>query len=108
MAGLDALYHMYGIASHLAHASPKALDLMEDRATRKEDLFPLEAGHVCRLLSDIVTMSCFSIRFSERVVKETADLAESLNEVISRMLNATAEVQEEFARSQDGYYSKYD
>jgi hypothetical protein len=105
--GLEALSHMYGVASHLAHASPKALDLMEDRATREGDLIPLEAGHICRMLSDIVLMNCFSVRFSQRVVAGSANLTEHLDDVVTKMIDATRDVQEEFARSQDQFYSKY-
>ena len=104
---LDSLTHMYGMASHLAHASPKALDLMEDRVTRQEDLLALEAGHICRILSDIVTMTCFSIRFSERVATGAENLADHLNGRVLMMLEATASIQQEFARSQDEFYAKY-
>ncbi len=106
--GLEALSHMYGVASHLAHASPKALDLLEDRATRQEDLVSLEAGHICRMLSDIVLMSCFSIRFSRRVVDGGAELTEHLDAFVTKILAATKNLQEEFARSQDDFYSQYE
>lgn len=106
--GLEALNHMYGMASHLAHASPKALDLMEDRATRGADLVPLEAGHICRMLSDVVLMNCFSVRFSQCVIEGAMDLSADLDALVSTMLAATADVQEEFARSQDAFYSKYE
>ena len=105
--GLDSLNHMYGVASHLAHASPKALDLMDDRATRGDDLAALEAGHICRLLSDIVTMAAFGIRYSQRVIDGTQGLANQLSELILTMIDSTKDIQQEFARSQDNYYSKY-
>lgn len=105
--GLQVLNHIYGMASHLAHASPKALDLMEDRATREEDLIPLEAGHICRMLSDIVLLCSFSVRFSQRTVDGSADLSDSFNKIVLRMQGATAGMQEEFARSQDEFYSNF-
>lgn len=105
--GLNSLNHIYGVASHLTHASPKALDLIDDRATRGDDLVALEAGHICRLLSDIVTMSAFGIRYSQRAIDGTQNLASQLSELVLTMANSTDDIQKEFARSQDDYYSKY-
>lgn len=107
VSGLESLSHMYSMASHLAHASPKALDLMEDRATREGDLIPLEAGHICRMLTDMVTLNCFSIRFSNRVIEGAVDLTKQLGNVAATMLRATKDLREEFARSQDEFYSKH-
>ncbi len=104
--GLTALLHAYGMASHLAHASPKAMDLMDDRATRGDDLLELEVGHICRIVSDTVLLAAFSTRFSQRAIDGTEHLAEKLNSVTLKMVEATTPLQEKFARSQDDFYSR--
>lgn len=106
--GLESLNHMYGMASHLAHASPKAIDLMDDRATRGDDLLDLEAGHISRILSDLVLLGAFSVRFSQRVVDGTQSLADQLNDLVFRMTESIKGIQNAFARSQDEYYAKFE
>jgi hypothetical protein len=66
LVGIDALAHIYGMSSHFAHANSRALDLLEDRATRGSDLLQLEVGHVCRMLTDMVSITSFSLFLSER------------------------------------------
>ncbi len=56
--GIKALLHIYGMASHLAHADKNAMDLMHDRATREvNERQILEAGHLARIMSDQVSIT---------------------------------------------------
>ncbi|MFN3878067.1 MAG: DUF5677 domain-containing protein [Brevundimonas sp.] len=63
IAGLPQLadyLHCYGMASHLLHADPTALDLMHDRATRPHgEARLLEASQLCRIFTDVVGLSYF-------------------------------------------------
>lgn len=103
--GLDALSHMYGMMSHLAHASPKALDLMEDRATRGEDLVLLESAHICRMLSDLTSLGGFSLRFSHAAEKGKLSPKDPLAEIMQKMHDAGNAVRAEFDTSQDHLYN---
>lgn len=105
---LEALGHNYGIASHLSHASAKALDLMDDRSLRGADLVPLEAAHICRMLSDVILLFAFSLRFGQIAVDSTQSAAEDLMAIVTRMNQATADIHGEFSRSQDSFYANYD
>ena len=56
------LLHNYGMASHLAHADSKALDLMMDRTLRSSDeLRALQDGHAARIASDLIGIGNFCI-----------------------------------------------
>ena len=102
--GLDALSHMYGVMSHLAHASPKALDLMEDRATRGTDLLALEANHIRRMLSDLTSLGSFSLRFSHAAETGQVSSTDQLADILKRMHEAGSDIRAEFDASQDEFY----
>lgn len=56
----QSLLHIYGMASHLIHSDAGALDFMEDRAMRDpEELAILEAAHMARIVSDLVSLGAF-------------------------------------------------
>jgi hypothetical protein len=105
--GIDALAHMYGMSSHLIHASPKAIDLMIDRATREDDLHCLEVSHVCRMMSDIVSVACFSLQFSQFALEGKLEMAEPIKAQFNLMNESVKPFRDRFARSQDEFYSKY-
>ncbi len=105
--GLEGLTHMYGISSHLVHASPKAIDLMIDRATRGDDLHCLEVSHVCRMMSDIVSLGCFSLQFSEFATEGKWEMADPIKTQFELMNVATKPFRTRFARSQDEFYRSY-
>jgi hypothetical protein len=55
-----ALLHIYGMASHLAHADSRALELHLDRSFRlPEERADLEDAHIARMLSDIAMVGAF-------------------------------------------------
>jgi hypothetical protein len=105
--GFEAMTHIYGMASNLAHASSRALDLMEDRATRADDLHHLEASHICRMLSDMVSLGCFSLAFAARVTTGRLTMSGNLDQIFQNIHQATLQIQEDFDRSQDNYYAKW-
>ncbi|MES3027744.1 MAG: hypothetical protein V4820_07830 [Pseudomonadota bacterium] len=55
-----ALLHIYGMASHLAHADSRALELRLDRSFRPpKERADLEDAHCARMLSDIAVVGAF-------------------------------------------------
>jgi hypothetical protein len=104
IARIDTMFHNYGISSHLAHASPKAFDLLEDRSTRGDDLSLLEVGHVGRMLSDIVSLTAFSLHQVQISLLGDMPMADILVQAYSRMSDLTKPYQEAFQRSQDDLY----
>ncbi len=101
---IDAMFHNYGMASHLSHASPKVFDLLEDRVTRGEDLGLLEVAHVGRMLSDIVSLTVFSLHQVQVSLLGVMPMADILVKAYSRMSDLTKPYQEAFQRSQDDLY----
>lgn len=105
--GLEALSHMYGMSSHLAHASPKAIDLMLDRASRGDDLHCLEVSHVCRMMSDVVSLGCFALQFSEFAIEGKWKMSDKVRSQFSLMNDSIEPFRTRFDRSQDNFYSRY-
>ncbi|WP_294123816.1 DUF5677 domain-containing protein [Sphingomonas sp.] len=102
--GPDALSHIYGMASHVAHASSRALELMQDRQLRGSDLVDLEVGHVCRMLSDAVSLLCFGLYWVDRCFMGANEMHEDLRTAFDQIHAATAPHQDAFDRSQDELY----
>ncbi len=107
LVGIDALAHIYGMSSHFAHANSRALDLLEDRATRGSDLLQLEVGHLCRMLSDMISITSFSLFLSERSWVGGNKMPEPLSAAFQAMSESTKPFQVEFQASQDGFYSNW-
>lgn len=102
---IEALAHMYGVSSHLVHADPKAFDLMEDRSLRGDDLLPLEVSHICRMLSDIVYLTSFTLYLNERSWGGVEGMPEPLKQALDGLTKVTAAHREQFAQSQDEFYA---
>lgn len=107
VAGIEALAHIYGMSSHFAHANSRALDLLEDRATRESDLIQLEIGHICRMLSDMVSIMSFSLFLSERSWSGGNKMPDPLASACRAMSESTKPFEAEFEASQDGLYSNW-
>jgi len=105
IARIDALFHHYGMASHIAHASPKALDLLRDRATRGDDLVLLEIAHVGRILTDMIALTAFSLHRIQTSLLGTMPMAKILVGASESMGYLTEPFQEAFQRSQDELYA---
>jgi hypothetical protein len=108
LPGIDGLIHIYGMASHLAHASPKAIDLMMDRASRGDDLHCLEVSHVCRMMSDLVSLGCFSLQVCEFALTGNWKMSDKLVLQFERMHQEIKPFSRRFARSQDDFYAQYE
>jgi len=102
--GIEALSHQYGLASHLSHVSPKAFDLLEDRATRGSNKLLLEVGHTCRICSDIVSLLAFSAHFVTKSEEISDGLAAELKDAFDRMSQSIEADQAAFHSSQDEFY----
>lgn len=107
LVGIDALAHIYGMSSHFAHANSRALDLLEDRATRGSDLLHLEVGHICRMLTDMVSITSFSLFLSERSWVDDNKMPEPLAAAFRAMLESTKPFQAGFQASQDDLYNNW-
>lgn len=107
LIGIEALAHNYGMSSHFAHANSRALDLLEDRATRGSDILQLEVGHICRMLSDMVSITSFSLFLSERSWAGGNEMPEPLATAFRAMSESTKPFQADFETSQDGLYNNW-
>lgn len=107
LVGIEALAHIYSMSSHFAHANSRALDLLEDRATRESDLLQLEVGHICRMLSDMVSITSFSLFLTERSWAGGNEMPEPLAAAFRAMSESTKPFEAEFEASQDGLYSNW-
>jgi hypothetical protein len=59
-AGATSLLHVYGMASHLAHADCRAMELYLDRMFRPADeRIGLEDSHAARIMSDIAQVGAY-------------------------------------------------
>jgi hypothetical protein len=75
VAHIKSLLHIYGMASHLAHADRSALDLMIDRAARgANERLILEQSHACRIFSDQVWLSFFSAEVLRTAFEEVSTI----------------------------------
>lgn len=108
LPGLEGLSHFYGMASHLAHVSPKAFDLMMDRASRGDDLHCLEVSHICRMMSDLVSLGCYSLQMCDLALTGNCKKSDKLELHFEQMHKAIEPFSARFARSQDDFYSKYE
>lgn len=106
LSSADSLFHIYGIASHITHASPKAFDLLEDRSLRGIDLLCLEAGHIARMLSDMVSLTALILHQSQVALLGEAPMAAALRDSFERMSEISAPFHESFHRSQDDFYDR--
>lgn len=106
--GMGALLHQYGVASHLLHVSPKAFDLMEDRATREDDKILLEVGHACRVASDIVSLLSISAHLATRPDRGTRGFPPELKAPFEKMSAAIKADQKAFRASQDEFYRSWE
>jgi len=106
LPGIDALTHIYGMSSHFAHANSRALDILEDRATRGSDLLHLEVGHICRMLSDMISLTTFSLFLSERSWAGSIEMPDQLAAAFQEMHESTKPFEAAFNASQDELYSR--
>lgn len=107
LIGIEVFAHNYNMSSHVAHANSRALDLLEDRATRGSDLVPLEVGHICRMLSDMVSLSSLSLFLSERSWAGGEKMPASLAAAVTAMTESTESFQTVFEISQKDFYSSW-
>jgi hypothetical protein len=107
LIGIEVFAHNYSMSSHVAHANSRALDLLEDRATRGSDLVPLEMGHICRMLSDMVSLTSFSLFLSERSWAGGEKMPAPLAAAVTAMTETIKPFHTEFEISQEGLYSNW-
>lgn len=105
--GVEALAHQYGVASHLSHVSPKAFDLLEDRATRGADKLLLEVSHTCRICSDLVSLLSFSAHFATSLSPTEPAVAPVLRDAFEKMSEFIKADRAAFAASQDEFYQSW-
>lgn len=101
-----ALLHIYGMASHLAHADSRALELTLDRSFRPPDeRADLEASHVARMLSDIAMVGAFcTLLTAEAAGGEREELTPAMTKAQAVSADATVIIKE-FEETQRGFNS---
>ena len=56
------------------------------------DLLALESGHICRILSDVVSLACFSLHFSNVGINSALKMDSALQVIFNRMHESTVDV----------------
>lgn len=91
-----ALLHIHGMASHLAHADCRALELGLDRSFRPPDeRADLEHAHVARMLSDIAMVGAFcTLLTAEAAGLAREELAPAMDKARAVAADATVIINE--------------
>lgn len=108
LTGLTSILHMYGMASHLAHADNAAMDLMADRALREpQERQLLEATHASRILSDQVSLWWFCADALRRHYGADFENAKALKDAFDHTRELGRPFKEAFEVSQREFYQSY-
>lgn len=104
---INALLHIYGMASHLAHADHVAMDLMFDRSIRPaEELLTLRIGHAARIASDISSLGYFCCRLSARLAGNELEMTSGAAEANERVFRIAQKHEAAFNKSQVLFYDR--
>jgi hypothetical protein len=105
---LAGYLHPYGMASHLLHVDPVALDLMHDEATRpaSEEIL-LTAAHIARIFTDVVGLSYFCADAIRVMLKAEFNDAAKVQALVVRCIELSNPVLEMFYDSQAEFYSRH-
>ena len=96
-----ALLHIYGMASHLAHADSRALELTLDRNFRPpEERADLEDSHVARMLSDIAMVGAFCTILTAEAAGKARDELTPLMAKAQAVASSSAVIRQEFEATQ--------
>jgi hypothetical protein len=108
LVGIKSLLHIYGMASHIAHADEAAMRLMEDIATREsEERKVLDTAHVARIFSDQVSISWFCADMLRlHFATEFQDPAK-MRDAFYEPLNLGKSIHEAFDDSQREFYDDW-
>jgi len=99
-----ALLHTYGMASHLAHADCRALELQLDRSFRlPEERADLEDAHVARMLSDIAMVGAFCTLLTAEAAGSAHDNLEPVMSKAQAVGADAAVIMSEFDSTQRGF-----
>jgi hypothetical protein len=102
-----SLLHGYGLASHLLHADPGALELMMDRALREPaELVLLRGTHACRIFSDLAWLNYLCAASLKKHLNGEFRDEPRMNALLEELEKQSKPIRERFARSQDGFYRK--
>lgn len=108
LTGIKSLLHIYGMASHLAHADKNALELMADRAMRETaELRILEAGHISRMMTDQVSMTWFCAVALKHHLTGEFNNPQKMIEAFEIAHKLSEPIQKAFEDSQKAFYAKW-
>lgn len=108
LTDVRTIFHMYGVASHLAHADSTALDLMIDRQLRDEgERKLLEGAHASRIMTDQVSLGFFSAEALRTTFQGVFDNRDALLSSMNSIFKKSDEVQKRFESSQTEFYKSY-
>lgn len=104
---IESLLHIYGMASHLAHADSGALDFMEDRARRGEsELTVLKAAHRARIINDIASLGALcSLAIGQAASAPKGWMTSSL-EWVGKIHRQSAALSARFYEDQRPFYDR--
>ncbi len=107
LAEARSLLHGYGMASHLAHADSRAMDLMLDRALRPPvELQLLQDGHVARIVSDLIAIGGFCVHAVHDALDSPDVSFRDMQRQAAIVLGTAASIGEAFYESQRTFYEK--
>ena len=105
LAEARSLLHGYGMASHLAHADSRAMELMLDRALRPSvELRLLQDGHAARIVSDLILIGTFCI-YAVRAALDSPDVTlREMQRQAETVLALATDMENAFYDSQRDFY----
>lgn len=105
---ITSLLHIYGMASHLAHADNVAMDLMADRRLRDADeLRIVEASHTSRIMTDQVSISWFCADALRQHFGATFAHGAEMKKAFDRTTELGEPFVDAFERSQREFYASW-
>lgn len=99
---ITSLLHIYGMASHLAHADKAAMDLMTDRERKI-----LEAGHLSRIMTDQVSISWFCADALRRHFGSAFANGAELKQAYAQAMEFSGPFADAFDESQREFYARW-
>ena len=106
--GMKSLLHIYGMASHRAHADRAAMDLMTDRAMRpSEERLILENAHLSRIFLDQVSLCWFCADALRSHFGGSFTFPDRMREAFDEPARQSKAVQSAFYESQRELYNRW-
>ena len=107
MTGIRSLLHLYGMASHLAHADCNAMDLMSNRALRPSaELQLLQDAHAARIITDVVSIGTVCSDLIGKHLHVSHETLGALRRQMETVMSSAKPISESFYASQRSFYDE--